>query len=380
MTPPGAFAVCGGGTGGHIFPALAVSAELRRRAPEATVHFFGREGGMEQDLARRAGLPFTGLQARGLRRGPSLRNLSAVGLAAAGFWRARGRLRRLGVRAVLGTGGFVCGPVVLAAASLRVPTVVHESNLTPGLTNRLLGRVATVVALGSADALGSFPRARTVVTGFPLRPGLNDPTHEQGCAAFGLDPRRPVLFIFPGSLAAHRINLTVAAALPQLCRRRPDLQVLWMTGAADLPLARRVVEQFSLPAVTREFIHEVPEAYAAADLVLARAGAGTLAELSATGRPALLVPYPHATGQHQARNAAALAAAGAAEVLADAELADEVLLTALLGVLARLDERTRAAAKLRQAYPRDAAERLADLLLRLAAGERPAVPAGAGTA
>lgn len=380
MTAPGVLAVCGGGTGGHIFPALAVTAELRRRAPEATVHFFGREGGMEQELARRAGLPFTGLQARGLRRSLSPRNLSAVWLAAAGFWRARGRLRGLGVRAVLGTGGFVCGPVILAAASLRMPTVVHESNLIPGLTNRLLGRVATVVALGSAEGRRYFPKARTVVTGFPLRPGLNQPTREQGCAAFGLDPRRRVLFVFPGSLAAHRINLAVAAVLPQLCRRWPDLQVLWMTGSADLPLARRVVEQFSLPGVTREFIHDVPEAYAAADLVLARAGAGTLAELTATGRPALLVPYPHATGQHQTRNAATLAAAGAAEVLAEAELTDETLLAALVGVLERLAERTRAAAALRETYPQDAAERLADLLLRLAAGERPSPAAGEASA
>jgi UDP-N-acetylglucosamine--N-acetylmuramyl-(pentapeptide) pyrophosphoryl-undecaprenol N-acetylglucosamine transferase len=364
------FAVCGGGTGGHIFPALAVAAELRRQLPDEPVVFLGKHASMEQELARRAGLSFEGLPAAGFARRWSLRNLVAVWKALRGFVRARRVLKKLGVRAVLGTGGFVCGPIVLAAATLKIPSVIHESNIVPGLTNTLLSRVATVVAVGQPQSQAHFPPGKTVVTGFPLRPGLNEPDKTQGCARFGLDPARPVLFIFPGSLAARQINRAVAEALPQLCRRRPDLQVLWMTGKADFEFARRVVDQFGLPVVTREFIYEVPEAYAAADLVLARAGAGTLAELSATGKPSLLVPYPYATDNHQAYNAAALADAGAAVIVPDKELSGDRLLAVLMDMFARLESLTRSAAAVRDAYPGHAAEELARILIELGAGKR----------
>jgi UDP-N-acetylglucosamine--N-acetylmuramyl-(pentapeptide) pyrophosphoryl-undecaprenol N-acetylglucosamine transferase len=363
------FAVCGGGTGGHIFPALAVAAELQRQLPDEPVVFLGKHASMEQELARRAGLSFEGLPAAGFARRWSLRNLVAVWKALRGFVRARRLLKKLGVRAVLGTGGFVCGPIVLAAATLKIPSVIHESNIVPGLTNKLLSRVATVVAVGQPRSLAHFPPGKTVVTGFPLRPGLNEPDKTQGCAPFGLDPARLVLFIFPGSLAARQINRAVAEALPQLCRRRPDLQVLWMTGKADFEFARRVVDQFKLPVVTREFIYEVPEAYAAADLVLARAGAGTLAELSATGKPSLLVPYPYATDNHQAYNAAVLADAGAAVIVPDKELGGDRLLAVLMDMFARLESLTRGAAAVRGAYPGHAAEELARILIELGAGK-----------
>ncbi len=363
---PASFAVCGGGTGGHIFPALAVAAELRRLEPAARVAFLGKADGMEQDLARRAGLPFYGLPVTGLSRSLSPRNLASLWRAARGFGQARGWLKTLQVRAVLGTGGFVCGPVILAAASLKIPSILHESNLVPGLTNRLLAGLAACVALGHEEARSHFPEAKTVVTGFPLRPDLDRPSRGQGCAVFGLDPARRVLFVFPGSLAARRINRAVAEVLPQLIHRLPDLQVLWMTGAADLGLARNLAEKLSLPVVIREFIHEVPEAYAAADLVLARAGAGTLAELSALGKPALLVPYPFATGNHQTYNANILVRAGAAEAVSDTELNGTLLLARLLEIFSRLESLALAAAAVRAVYPRHAAEQLAQKLLALA--------------
>jgi UDP-N-acetylglucosamine--N-acetylmuramyl-(pentapeptide) pyrophosphoryl-undecaprenol N-acetylglucosamine transferase len=267
---------------------------------------------------------------------------------------------------VLGTGGFVCGPVILAAASLGIPSIIHESNLVPGLTNRLLAGAVTFIAVGHAETCAHFPAPKTVVIGFPLRPDLNRATREQGCAAFGLDPARRVLFVFPGSLAARRINRAVAEALPQLTQRLPDLQVLWMTGSADLGMARNVAEKLSLPVVIREFIHEVPEAYAAADLVLARAGAGTLAELSALGKPALLVPYPYATGDHQTYNAGLLVRAGAAAEMTDAECSGGVLLGKLLELFERQAGLEQAAAAVRAAYPQDAAEVLARKMIELA--------------
>lgn len=365
MKRMGGFAVCGGGTGGHIFPALAVAAELRRQAPDVQVVYFGKLESMEQELAGRANLPFYGIPAAGLSRSNYLKN-AAVGLKiTAGFFKARAALKTLKVRALLGTGGFVCGPVVLAAATLRIPTVIHESNIVPGLTNKLLSGVATVVATGQARSTAYFPAGKTVVTGFPLRPGLNEPTRAQGCAKFGLNPARRVLFVFPGSLAARRINRAVAGALPQLIHRLPNLQVLWMTGRADYEFARKVAEQFGLPVTVRDFIHDVPEAYAAADVVLARAGAGTLAELSATGKPSLLVPYPYATDDHQTHNAASLVQAGAAETVPDGQLDGGRLLEVVPRMFRNLAWLTEKAAAIRDAYPKHAAEDLAGIMIGL---------------
>lgn len=365
MVARGGCAVVGGGTGGHIFPALAVAAELRRQAPENPIYFLGKAGGLEEELAGRAGLPFFGLPAAGLQRRLSLHNLAAAGKALRAFFQARRWLRRHGVRSVLGTGGFVCGPVILAARTLGIFTVIHESNVVPGLTNRWLGHVATKVALGQKESAVKFPASKTVVTGFPLRPGLDAPSREEGCTLFGLESSRPVLFIFPGSLAARSINRAVAEMLPHLAKRLPTWQVLWMTGKADFEFAQRIQRQLSLPGVVREFIYEVPEAYAAADIVLSRSGAGTLAELSALGKPALLVPYPYATGNHQMYNAQLLQRSGAAVAVPDRGLNGEVLLATLEAMIRNLPSLRAGAAAVQAAYPRQAARDLAQMLLGL---------------
>jgi UDP-N-acetylglucosamine--N-acetylmuramyl-(pentapeptide) pyrophosphoryl-undecaprenol N-acetylglucosamine transferase len=360
------FVVSGGGTGGHIFPALAVANELRQQAPGARVFYLGKSDGMEKELAERAGLPFFGIPASGFERRLSFKNAAAIWQALCGLGRARRWLKQNHACAVLGTGGFICGPIILAARTLGIPTIIHESNVVPGLTNRWLGRIATRVAVGQRESLTQFPANKTVVTGFPLRPGLNGPARAAACAVFGLDPARRVLFIFPGSLAARSINRAVAEMLPHWARRLPEWQVLWMTGKADFEFAQRVQKQLGLPVVIREFVYEVPEAYAAADIVLARAGAGTLAELSAVGKPSLLVPYPYATGNHQMFNAQLLARAGAAEIITDDRINGDVLLETLKNMIARYDAMRQAAEVVQSAYPKQAAKEITRMLLDMA--------------
>lgn len=359
-----AYAVCGGGTGGHIFPALAVAQALRREEPGARVHYFGKAEGMEKQLVAKQQIPFEGLAVSGFSRSLSPRNLRSLWQAGQGWRRARLRLQALKIRAVLGTGGYVSGPVILAAASLGIPGIIHESNSVPGLTNRLLGAWATRVCVSHPLTADFFSSSKVMVTGFPLREGLEAPSREDGCRAFGLDPGRRVLFIFPGSLAARRINLAVTELLPDLQHRVPDLQLIWMCGEKDLPLARQACAQSQTPVALHPFIHEVPEAYAAADLVLARAGAGTVAELTATGKASLLVPYPHATANHQAKNAEVLRKVGAAEVMRDAEVDGPALLGRLEKTLKRIDYMRDCAAVLRADYPKQAAQALARLLLK----------------
>lgn len=360
------FGICGGGTGGHIFPALAVIQALRREDPDVPLCYFGRAGGREAELAAAQKIPFCGLALSGLERRLTWKNVKTFWQASRGFGQARRELRRLNVRVVLGTGGYVCGPVMMAAVSLRLPTIIHESNLIPGLANRLAGAWATKVCLNYSQAAEYFPAERVMVTGFPLREGLNVPTRTEGCLAYGLDPGKPVLFIFPGSAGAHRINLAVAEALPGLKHRWPDLQVLWMTGEADLELAKAAVARAALAGAVHAFITAVPEAYAAADLALARAGAGTVAELSATGTPALLVPYPHATANHQLHNAQLMQKFGAAEVLLDQDVSVRNMLARLLRAMKRLSFMRECAAVLAADYPKHASQVLARLMIKLA--------------
>lgn len=359
------WAVCGGGTGGHIFPALAVAKALQTLQPGVRVAYLGKNGGMEEGLAERWGFPFYGFELDGFTRSLAWRNVRSVCKAGRAFLRARACLRELAPKAVLGTGGYVCGPVLAAAMAQSVPTVIHESNRVPGLTNRLLAPWATRVAVSDAEAMAALPRQKTFRTGFPLRPDLNQISREEACRRLGLDPGRRILFVFPGSLAARRINQAVALMLPRFHQQMPGWQILWMTGPADLEMARHAQTLAQGPNVILPFVHEVPEAYAAADLVLARAGAGTLAELEATAKPALLVPYPYATADHQTRNAEHLKNAGAARVMLDRELGGERLPAVLAGMSRELESLAACARKVRETSPLHAAETIAGWMIEI---------------
>jgi UDP-N-acetylglucosamine--N-acetylmuramyl-(pentapeptide) pyrophosphoryl-undecaprenol N-acetylglucosamine transferase len=315
--------IAGGGTGGHVAPGLAVAKALLKAEPESEVLWLGQAGSIEAGMVAQAGLPFGEIRAAGLKRSFQLGNLSLPWKVAQGL---RDSLLRLGAAepdAVLVTGGFVSLPVGLAAWLKKVPLVVHESNAVAGLANRLLAKWADRVCVGFAPE-GPLPE-KTVATGNPTRLAGKLPPRARSLRAFGLKPGRKTLFVFPGSRAAHRINLAVAGALGRWSSERKPIQVLWMCGQQDLEEAKRAAQASRIPCAVRPFIHEVALAYGCADLVLARAGASTLAELTALGLPALLVPYPHATGGHQDANAAWLQRAGGAEVLADWDLDAEQL-------------------------------------------------------
>ncbi len=372
-TKPLGLAVCGGGTGGHIFPALAVAETVRHLAPDQPIFYFGKANGMEKELATGRKIPFYGLELRGFSRAHTRptgifawNNWQSIWKATAGFQQARSLLKELKIGAVMGTGGYVGGPVVLAAVSLGLPSLIHESNCFPGLTNRFLGRLVRRVAVSHAETAKHFPAKKTVITGYPLRERLNEPSREQGCKAFKLNPQQRVCLIFPGSLGARKINSVLVETLPQLAKRVPDLQFLWMTGEADLAMARRAGENLGSRISIHSFIHQVPEAYAAADLVLARAGAGTVAELAATGKPALLIPYPYATAHHQEHNAALLQKQGMAEVMPDRNLTGPELMEKIIKVLKRLNIMTGRATEVKKDYPAEADQEIARWMITMA--------------
>jgi UDP-N-acetylglucosamine--N-acetylmuramyl-(pentapeptide) pyrophosphoryl-undecaprenol N-acetylglucosamine transferase len=315
-------AIACGGTGGHIYPALAVADALRARDPSADVLFVGA-GGLESRIIPQAGWAFRRVAARQLSRRLSWRVPWALAVTIAGTLQAAGHLRAFRPSVVLSAGGYAAAPVGAAAVLLRVPLVLQEQNLHPGVTHRLLRRFARAVSIPHQYAARFF-EGKGVVTGVPIdRVRVLNGVRERGLRRFGLDPGRMTILVLGGSQGARSINEAMVDAAPRLTD--PDrIQVLHQTGTAHEAWVRERVGRLGRPAyVGVGYIEDVADAYACADLVVCRAGASTLAEVTARGLPSILVPYPHAAEGHQDVNARLHEQAGAAFLLPDRELSGE---------------------------------------------------------
>jgi len=328
-----------GGTGGHIFPALAVARELRDRNPGVDILFLGGSG-PEGDLARRDGLRFESLPAGGIiGRGVSglLSGLCRLGLA---LPRAMAAVRRFRPDAAIGFGGYAGFCPILAARLLFVPTAVHEQNSVPGVTNRILGKLVKRIFLSFPDTGRAFPAKKCVLTGNPVRRAIVEAAAARQGRARG---RR--LLVLGGSQGARPINDAVITALPELMAA--GVTLVHQAGKADVQRVRAAYEAAGAdPSQVRDFIEDMAAEYARADLALCRAGATTVFEVAAAGIPAIFVPFPQATHDHQTRNAQAMTDLGAAALLPQAELADGRLaneITALLGDETRLGDMEHAA-------------------------------------
>jgi UDP-N-acetylglucosamine--N-acetylmuramyl-(pentapeptide) pyrophosphoryl-undecaprenol N-acetylglucosamine transferase len=352
--------IAGGGTGGHLYPGIAVARELLRQHPDAQVSFAGTSRGLEARVVPREGFVLDVIRSAGL-KGKSLRarvrGAALLVPSALDAWRV---LSRRSPDVVLGVGGYSSGPVVLLAALRGIPTMVIEQNAVPGLTNRWLARVVRAAAV-TYDETRRFFGTRGFVAGNPVRPefftAVRTPRPDAG----------PRVLILGGSQGAHVVNVAVVEAAPELARRCPGLELVHQTGERDLAVVREGYARADVAARAESFLDPVVREVIDADLVICRAGATTLAELAAAGRPAVLVPFGAATDDHQRRNARVLADAGAAVIvdereLSGARLADVV--APLVADRARLDAMS--AAMRRLARP-DAAARIVERLLEIAA-------------
>jgi UDP-N-acetylglucosamine--N-acetylmuramyl-(pentapeptide) pyrophosphoryl-undecaprenol N-acetylglucosamine transferase len=358
----GGYLIAGGGTGGHVFPALALAGEIRRRRPEAPIVFVGTRQGLESDLVPRAGYPLEFVRAKGLVGKGWRARLLGAGMLPLALFDSLQLLSRHAPRAVVGVGGYASGPLVAMAWARRVPTVVHEANAVPGLTNRLLARVATRVVIGTEAAAARLPQG--IVVGNPVRAELFD---IPSLVERPKDRRRHVLVV-GGSQGAQILNRLVPEALVRVMETGPALDVVHQAGKAkglghDADDLRRTYAALGLPpACVHEFLDDIPAAYSGADLVVSRSGAMTVAEIAAAGRPAVLVPFAGATHGHQEANARALEEAGAAVVVTEAEATVDRLAEVIGTLLAdplRLLEMGEAAR--RSARP-DAAEHFCDVV------------------
>jgi UDP-N-acetylglucosamine--N-acetylmuramyl-(pentapeptide) pyrophosphoryl-undecaprenol N-acetylglucosamine transferase len=357
----GAFRVliAAGGTGGHLYPGLAIAEEWMRAHPDSKVVFVGTSRGPETQAVPRAGFELTTIAARGFPRRPGLGWIRAV----FGLGRALVQSFRLIVdfkpHVVVGTGSYVSAPVVLIARLFGIPVIIQEQNSIPGATNRWLNLLATEVHISFVESRGYFRRKNNLrVSGNPIRRSLLQQDRLGAYEAFGLDPEKRTLFVFGGSRGAQSINRAVQGALERL-KGLAQLQVIWQTGSDDFEEIRRRFQDFPLRVRVFAYLEAIEKAYAVADLAICRAGAMTIAELAASGVPAILVPYPHATRDHQTHNARGLLDRDAAEVIADKDLNPEIL-AGKVEALLRDEPRLRRLARNARAFARiDAAQRIA---------------------
>jgi len=344
--------LAGGGTGGHLFPGLAVAREFQRRDAMTEILFVGTGLGIESRVLPSEGFPLETLPIKGI-KGRGLRGLfeALYGIPASLFHSLR-IIRRFRPQCIIGLGGYASGPMLLAGKMKGIRCAIMEQNLRPGFTNRILGWFVDRIFTSYAESAAYFwRRSRVVDSGNPVRWHRLPEVARDG---------RFTLLVFGGSAGARSINLCVLDALEQFRDLAPGLRVLHQTGAADFVLVQARYQGLPFEAEVLPFIQKMDEAYARADLVLCRAGAGTVAELTAFGKAAILVPYPYAIYDHQRWNAQALTERGAAEMILDRELSGERLaglIRALYNDRGRLEAMARAAAKLGR---REAAERIVD--------------------
>lgn len=330
--------ISGGGTGGHIFPALSIAAAIRRRNPDCKILFVGALGRMEMERVPAAGYEIVGLPVAGFDRKRLWRNIPVLFKLWKSIRRARRIVRDFKPQLAIGVGGYASGPTLKAAQRAGVPTMLQEQNSYPGVTNKLLARKALCVCTAYDEAARFFPPERVVLTGNPVRPALLEAsmTPAEARRAIGFDPDRPLVLVVGGSLGARTINESMAGGLDALLADG-SMQILWQTGRSG--------EQTGIDATAGRadvratpFISDMATAYRAADLVVARAGAGTISELQLLGKPVILVPSPNVAEDHQRKNAQALADRDAAVMILDADatasLADTV--TSLLADRERL--------------------------------------------
>lgn len=317
--------VTGGGTGGHIYPAMAIAKGLLDKLNNVQILYIGTRNGMEAKLVPENGLDFRGISGRGLPRKISAETFKAAGTTLRAFWETKKILKEFKPDLVIGTGGYVSGPVVFTAAFFGVPALLHEQNALPGITNKILSKMVKRILVTFPESEKYFgAKEKVSVVGLPVREEIGTISRQDGAKAFGLDPAKRTILVTGGSRGALSLNNAMLEILPRLADR-PEIQLIWATGTANYEAIVKTLEERGLSRRTEKwrimaYIDNIPQAMACADLCVCRAGASTLAELSAAGKASILIPYPYAAENHQEYNARAFEHHEASYVILDKEL------------------------------------------------------------
>jgi UDP-N-acetylglucosamine--N-acetylmuramyl-(pentapeptide) pyrophosphoryl-undecaprenol N-acetylglucosamine transferase len=355
------FILSGGGTGGHIYPAIAIANELKKRDPDAEILFVGAQDKMEMEKVPAAGYEIKGLWISGLQRKLTARNLLFPIKLIASKFKARNIIRDFKPDIVIGTGGFASGSVLNEASAMGYRTLIQEQNSYAGLTNKILGRKADTICVAYEGMEAYFPANKIVLTGNPVRSDIIDSriTKQEALVHFGLDQKRKTLLVLGGSLGAGTINKAIAAGKEKLLSR--GFNVLWQTGKNYYDTYHHLEEQaFHI----RPFIADMVQAYACADVVISRAGALSIAEISCAGKPCILVPSPNVAEDHQTKNARALQKNDAAILIKDID-AVSILVNAAVDLLENDDKKNFLSGNIKKISHPDAVIKIADEVLKL---------------
>lgn len=312
------FILSGGGTGGHIYPAIAIANELKLRFPDCKILFVGASDKMEMQKVPQAGYDIKGLWIAGIQRKLTLDNAMFPLKLASSLWKARGIIAGFKPDVVIGTGGFASGPLLRAASAMNVPTLIQEQNSFPGITNKWLSRKAEKICVAYEGLERFFPASKIVFTGNPVRQDLlhTGGNREEAMRRFGLDPKKKTVLVLGGSLGSRRINQLIAKELTWLLAQ--DVQMIWQCGKYYFEQYQPEGDKQNVNLLS--FIDRMDLAYAAADLVISRSGASSVSELCLVGKPVLFIPSPNVAEDHQTKNAQAIVDKGGALMLKEVQL------------------------------------------------------------
>ncbi len=349
--------IAAGGTGGHIFPALSVAKELKKRKGGRRIIFFGSKRGLERKVIPDEGFELIEMDIAGIKGKKFLKKVIHLMKAATSLFKCLRHLKRLKPSVVVGTGSYVSGPVVFAGWLLRIPTVIQEQNLYPGITNRLLSRIVRETAV-SFEGSKAYLHGRVTVTGNPVREEFLTVRKKARGDFFSL-------LIFGGSQGARSINRAMLDILPLLRELKIRLKIVHQTGSSDLEMVQEAYRKERIQAEVFEFLNDMPKRFEEADLMICRSGASTIAEILAAGRASILIPFPSATNDHQSKNARALEEQGAAIVCEESEFSGDRLFSHIKRFLQEpslLDEMEKKASALHKG---GATEKIADITERI---------------
>ncbi len=363
--------VSGGGTGGHIYPALTLINSIKSKRADAEFLYVGTEKGLESDIVPKTGINFTALDLEGgFERRFTLENISRAANAIMSIKRAKEIIKSFKPTAVVGTGGYVCGPILLAASLMKIPTLIQEQNAVAGVTNKILSKFVDKIAVGTQDALKNFPADKTIYTGNPIRAEVLAAKKIDGLKEFHFTDDKPIVLISGGSRGARSINDAMIGVLKSAAEKK-SAQFLHVTGKGEFDSVIKKLHDAGLNLDATEnikvmpYLYNMPTAMAMADLAIFRAGATGLAELTARGVPAILIPYPYAAENHQEFNARALVDAGAARMILNKDLTADILSATLDELLSSPEKlKSMSAASLSLGKPH-AADEIADLIIKM---------------
>lgn len=316
--------ISGGGTGGHIFPAIAIANELKEKLNDVEIKFVGAKGKMEMEKVPMAGYQITGLNISGLQRRLTLKNLAFPYKVLISYLKSLKIINKFKPDICIGTGGYASAPLLFAASSKNIPTLIHEQNAFPGITNKLLSKKATKVCVSYPGMEKYFPEDKIVLTGNPIRKSIldNKIPKKEACAFFGIDENSPTLLVIGGSQGAKKINDAIADNIDAIIDL--GIQIIWQTGSSSYKTLESTIpkrKEISL----HQFIQKMEMAYAACDFIISRAGAIAIAEIIESAKPAIFIPLPSAAEDHQTKNAMSLVEGDAGLIVKEANIDNELL-------------------------------------------------------